>query len=105
MLKRLAILALLCVPFVSAKSYTFTVSTPVQAGTAQLKPGQYSLTLKGSDAVFTDENGRRTEAPAKIEPADSKFDETTVNVSTTNGVERVESIGLGGTKNKVVFNQ
>jgi hypothetical protein len=101
--KRLAIIALLCVPFVSARSYEFIVADKAQIGAAQLKPGQYTLTLKGSQAVLRDQNGRRTEAAVKIEAADSAFPDTLVVLSTTGGSPKVEYIGLKGTKNKVVF--
>jgi hypothetical protein len=105
MFKRLAIIAILCVPFVSAKSYTFIVADKTQVGTVQLKPGEYSMTLKGAQAVFTDENGHRVQAAAKVEAGDSTFSDTSVVQTTSNGVERIEYIGLKGTKDKVVFNQ
>jgi len=52
MLKRLAILALLCVPFVSAKSYVISLPNKTQVGTAVLKPGDYSLSVNGSEACL-----------------------------------------------------
>jgi len=103
MFKRLALIALLCVPFVSASSYHFIVADKSQLGSAQLKPGEYSLSVKGDKAVITDENGRRTNAAVKVEAADSKFADTSVGLSTANGERRIEFIGLKGTKDKVVF--
>lgn len=103
MLKRLMILALLCVPFVSAKSYYFIIADKVQAGSAQLKAGEYTVTVKGSQAVFTDANGHRTETAAKVEAADNAFSDTSVVVTTSNGAPHIEYIGLKGTKDKVVF--
>ena len=105
MLKRLAILALLCVPFVGAKSFTITLANKTQAGAVQLKPGQYTVAFKGTEAVFTDYYGHVTKAPAKEEAADTTFPETSVVCTTTNGVDKVEYIGLKGSKTKVIMNQ
>jgi hypothetical protein len=105
MLKRLAIIALLCVPFVGAKSFTFTLANKTQVGTAQLKPGEYTVSVKGSEAVLTDYYGHETKTPVKVEAADSTYPETSVVCTTSNGVDRIEYIGLKGSKEKVVLNQ
>lgn len=103
MLKRIAILALLGVSLASAKTYSFVVSEPTNAGQAQLKPGEYSLKLDGSQVVLKDMTGRQIDVTAKVEPADRKFDETAVQSSKTNGTNRIQWVELGGSKNKVVF--
>jgi hypothetical protein len=103
MLKRIAILALLGVSLASAKTYTFTVTNPAQAGKVQLKPGEYSLKLDGSQVVFMDTNGRRIDATAKVETAGRKFDQTAVATSKAGGSTRIQWIELGGGRNKVVF--
>jgi hypothetical protein len=103
MLKRLAILALLGISLASAKSYTFTLSNPSQAGSAQLKAGDYTLKLDGSQVVLTDTKGHQISTTAKVETADKKYDQTEVSVSSAGGANRIEWIALGGSKNKVVF--
>lgn len=103
MFKRLLIVALACVALAGAKSYSFTVVSPTQAGAAKLKPGEYNLTVKGSQAVITDDSGRKTEAAVKVEPADSKFPTTSVITSNTSGTDKIEWIGLKGSTDKVVF--
>ena len=103
MLKRIAILALLGVSLASAKTYTFAVTDSAQAGKVQLKAGEYSLKLEGSQVVLLDRNGRRIDAIAKVETADRKFDVTSVTISKIDGANRIQWIGLGGSKNKVVF--
>jgi hypothetical protein len=105
MFKRLAIVALLCVPFVSAKSYTFNLADKVQVGATQLKPGEYSVSVKGSEATITDSGGHRTQTAVKVEAADSPFEETSVVVTTAGGAPKIEYIGLKGSKDKLVFNQ
>lgn len=103
MLKRLAIFALMGVALVSAKTYTFVVTDPAQAGTAQLQPGEYKLKLDGEQVVLTDENGHKIDATAKVETEEQKFDQTAVSTSKANGTNRIEWIELGGSKSKVVF--
>ena len=92
MLKRIAILALLGVSLASAKTYSFVVSEPTNAGQAQLKPGEYSLKLDGSQVVLKDMTGRQIDVTAKVEPADRKFDETAVQQARRR-TARIESSG------------
>jgi hypothetical protein len=106
MLKRLAIvslLALLGVSLASAKTYTFSVSEPAQAGKAQLKPGEYSLKVNGPQVVLMDKMGRPIDTTVKVETADRKFDQTVISYSKADGMNRIQWIQLGGSKNKVIF--
>jgi len=103
MLQRIAILALLGVSLASAKTYTFVVTEASHAGQVQLKPGDYSVKVDGSQAVLMDQAGHRIDATVKIETADHKFDATTVYRSKADGTERIRYIELGGSKNKAVF--
>ena len=103
MLKYFAILALLSVSLASAKTFPFTISIPAQAGSARLKPGEYSLKVNGSRAELMDRNGHRIDAAAKVEVAGRKFDQTIVSISKVAGRNRIQSIALGGSKDRVVF--
>lgn len=103
MLKRLAIIVLLGVSLASAKSYTITLSDVCQAGSAQLKPGQYTLKLDGPKVVLIDSKGKSIETTAKIETADRKFDQTAISITKSDGANRLQSISLAGSKSKVVF--
>jgi hypothetical protein len=103
MLKRVAILALLGVSLGSAKTDTFTVSDPTQAGSAQLKPGEYKLKVDGSQAVLMDNAGHRIDVSVKIEAADQKFNQTSVSISKAVGTNRIQSIQLGGSNSRVGF--
>jgi hypothetical protein len=103
MLKRLSILTLMGVSLICAKTYTFSVPNSTQAGTAQLKAGQYSLKVDGSQVVLMDERGHRIDTNAKIETTGQKAAATAVSISTANGASRIEWIELGGSNSRVVF--
>lgn len=107
MLKRFALvaIALLGVSFASAKTYTFKVSDACKAGPVQLQPGEYKLKLEGSKVVLIDPKGRTIEAPAKVEDAGQKFSYTSVATSKAEGENRLEWIGLAGTRNKIIFQE
>jgi hypothetical protein len=96
MLKRLAVIALLGVSLASAKSYTITLSDACQAGSAQLKTGQYTLKVDGSKVFLIDTKGKAIETTAKVETADRKFDQTAVVISRGDRANRLQSITLAG---------
>jgi len=103
MLKRIALLALLAVSLACAKTYTFTITEPTQAGNVQLPTGEYSVKIDGSQIILTDSDGHRIDVIAKVEAAGQKFDYTAVWTTKTDGVNRIEMIQLGNTTNKLVF--
>jgi len=106
MLKRIALIALIAlaaVSIASAKTYTFTISDRVQAGDTQLKPGDYHLKVDGSDVVLLDHGGRRIDVNMKLEEADGKFSATSLTISTAEATPRLESVELGGSKVRIVF--
>jgi len=103
MFKRLAIVVLLAAAVVSAKTYTFTISSATQVGSVQLKPGEYKLKVDGSQVVLTDIGGNRVDTNVTIEAAGKKFAQTSVSTSNTDNGARIISIELGGTSNRVVF--
>jgi hypothetical protein len=103
MLKRFAMFALLTVALFGAKTYSFRVAAPTQAGKVQLQAGDYSLKLDGSQVVLMDKAGARIDATAKVETNNETFKETSVSVSEKAGTKRIDYIQLRGTKNKVVF--
>jgi hypothetical protein len=82
----------------SAKSYDIVLSAPTKAGSVELKPGEYSLKLKGSNAVFTNvETGKSFTAPVKVQAGSKKFDNTAVDTTKeSNGTEDMTTIELGG---------
>jgi hypothetical protein len=110
MLKRLAAIALLFGVFVAGaktgpkgKTYTFIIGNKTDAGSVELKPGEYHLKLDGSQVVVTDQDGKQLNVTATVETSDHKFDMTSTLCSTGEGTNRLVSIELGGSTYKVVF--
>jgi hypothetical protein len=90
----------------SARSYEIILDNPSMAGNVELKPGKYNLNLMsdGSQVRFTDmDSGKSFEATARIENADKKFGQTTMDTKQVNGQERIQEIDLGGTTTRVEF--
>jgi len=103
MLARLLLVALLAVGLASAKTYNFTLSNSTQAGSTTLKAGDYKLSVDGSKVVLKDADGKSVSANTKLETADKPFHATEVSTTQNNGTSRIEWIGLGGSKSKIVF--
>jgi len=105
MFRRLAVIALLSVLVVSAKTktYSFNISEHATVGNAQLTPGQYHLKLDGPQVVLTDKAGNQIDVKANVEAADRKIDETSITYSTADGANRILSIKLGGSRIVVLF--
>ncbi len=100
----ISILALSSLTVASAKSYDIMISNPTKVGSVQLKPGSYKLTIKGSDAVFTDVNSAKSyTTPVKVQSTDQKFDQTRVQSTKDGDQDRIKEIDLGGSKTKVDF--
>jgi len=100
-----AALAVFSLPVASAKSYDIALDGPTMVGNTQLPAGEYTLKLKGSNAIFTNEaNDKSVTAPVKIENVDKKYDETAVETVQKGNIAHVTDIKLGGSKMKLEFN-
>jgi hypothetical protein len=99
-----AALAAFSLPFASAKSYDITLSGPTMVGTAQLPAGEYTVKVEGSNAVFTNaDNDKSFTAPIKIENADKKYDETSIETTQEGDARHIQDIRLGGSTTKLDF--
>jgi hypothetical protein len=88
----------------SAKSFDVVLGAPTMAGNVQLKAGEYKLKIEGSQAVFTDaESSKSFTVPVKVENADKKFDQTTVETTSQNGMDNIRVIDLAGSTTKLEF--
>ena len=85
-----------------AASYSFTLYQPSVVAGKELKAGDYKITVAGDKAVIS-MGKEKVEVPAKVETANSKFNDTSVRYSEDNGKLKIQEIHLGGTKQKVVF--
>jgi len=96
--------AVLGLALASAKSYTMNLFEPALAGSTELKAGEYQVSVDGQNAVIR--SGKTTsQVPAKIEAADTKYDNTSVKYVVSGGKKQIQEIHLGGTKTKIVFTE
>lgn len=103
MLRRLLCIALLCISIAAAKTWSFSLSDITKAGDGTLEPGKYTVELNGSNVILRDSRGHRASAAPRIETSDKKFKDTVVQISHSNGINRIEWIGLGGSQFRIVF--
>lgn len=101
-----AILALASFAVANAKSYDIVLGSPVKAGSVQLKPGAYTVKVKGDAAVFTSiSSGESFTAPVKLDSSGPKHEATLVTVVPENGAEVLKSIRLGGSSTTLQFSE
>jgi hypothetical protein len=86
----------------AGNTYTVTLFQPSTVAGADLKPGDYKLTLDGGKAIF-EKGKQKVEAAVKTEDSTEKFSTTTVRYANTGGKFKVLEIRLGGTRTKLVF--
>ena len=66
-----------------------------------MKPGEYEVSVKGTQAVFIKDGGKSISVPVKIEQSDKKFDTTSVDAAN----DTIREIDLGGSSTKLTFPQ
>lgn len=86
----------------SAATHKVTLFQASMLNGAELKPGNYKLTVDGNKAVLSS-GKQQYEASVKTETADSKFSSTSVRYQNGDGKYRIQEIRLGGTNTKIVF--
>ena len=87
---------------IAASGHNVTLTSPMWVGGTELKAGDYQVQVENGKAVF--KNKKNTvEVPAKMETANSKFQSTALNSSTSGGKEKLEAIELGGTNMRIVM--
>jgi hypothetical protein len=89
----------------SAKTYQIAVPDNTQVAGTPLKPGDYGVKVNGTVATFEGPNHNKVEATGVIQSADTKFDQTRLEVTKgADGFDHIIAIDLGGTKTKIAFN-
>ena len=86
----------------AADRYSVKFFLPAEVGGKILKPGEYSLQLKGDHAVLKGLSGT-IESEARIETGGRKFPQTVVRYASEQPNARLEEIRIGGTSTTVVF--
>ncbi len=90
----------------SAKTFDVILTAPAMAGDTELKPGDYTLKVNGSQATFTDQNTFKSfTVPVKVANGPAKFDHTMVETTNQNGMDNINSIDLAGSSTKLEFGQ
>jgi hypothetical protein len=85
-----------------AATYRVTLYQESVINGVTLKPGDYKVEVKDGQAVVS-KGKERVEAPVKVETAESKFSSTSVRYKNGEGRYQVIEIRLGGTNQKLVF--
>lgn len=97
-----SVLAFAAMAMAAGKSYTVKLYEPAMVGATELKAGEYRVEVNGDQAVI--KSGKvQKEAAVKVENSDTKYDTTTVRLS-SGAKPQIQEIRLGGTKTKLVFN-
>jgi hypothetical protein len=85
-----------------AATYHITLLKPSVVAGKELKPGDYKIEVDNDKAVIS--HGKTSvEAKVKTEATDKKYDSTTVRYELDGEKYKVQEIGIGGTKTKLVI--
>ena len=86
----------------AATTYHITLLKPSVVAGKELKPGDYKIEVDNDKAVIS--RGKTTvEAKVKTEAADKKYNSTTIRYEMEGDKYKVQEIGIGGTKTKLVI--
>lgn len=84
-------------------TFRVNISQPSVVKGADLKAGEYKISLGAEKATFS--LGKTTvEAAVKVETAPEKFRATAVRYITENGKNIISEIRIGGTTTRLLFN-
>ena len=86
----------------AADRYNVKLFIPGELAGRVVKPGEYSLELKGDRAVLKGEGGK-IDSEVRVEAGGTKFKQTTVRYANSESNARLEEIRLAGTSKTVVF--
>jgi hypothetical protein len=98
-----AVLVVSSLGLLSAKSYQITLTSPAKVGTLQLKAGQYSIKVDGSNAIFTDDHNKKFTIPVKVGKGEKKFETTRVESVKDGDADRLNAIDLAGSETVLAF--
>jgi hypothetical protein len=85
-----------------AETYNVTLLKPSVVAGTELKPGDYRVEVTNDKAVIS-HGKQRVETKVKTETADKKFSSTTVRYEMEGEKYKVQEIGIGGTRTKLVI--
>ncbi|HEY3835999.1 MAG TPA: hypothetical protein VGL72_05490 [Bryobacteraceae bacterium] len=87
------------------KSYRIVINDVCKVGETEFQPGEYKVTVDGSSKVrFTAvRTGKSIEVDGNVESSGSKFDHTAISSKVVDGVSRLSTIQIGGSKTQIAF--
>jgi hypothetical protein len=98
------VLSLSSVMFAGTKSYQVVFTSAAKVGSVKLAPGEYTVKVDGSNAVFTNNsNSKKFTAPVKVENVTKKHQVTAVDSTKEADGETVKAIELGGSTTTLTF--
>jgi len=84
-----------------AATYNVTLLKPTVIAGQTLKPGEYKVEVNNNTAVIS--HGKQSvEAKVTTEETDKKFDATTIKYFRDGATYKLQEIGIGGSKTKLV---
>ena len=86
----------------AADRYNVKFFLPGELAGRIVKPGEYTLELKGDRAVLNGAGGK-IESDATVQQGDRKFRDTVVRYANSDANSRLDEIRIGGTSTTVVF--
>jgi len=96
------VLASLCAA--ASRSCVILLAAPTQAGSVLLQPGQYRVSVDGSEAVFQEVRSARSFRTAvTVEDSPAEFEKTRILTSKNAGPRRVDAIEIEGSTTKIEF--
>jgi hypothetical protein len=98
------VLSLSSILFAGTKSYHVVFTSTAKIGSVKLAPGEYTVKIDGSNAVFTNNsNSKQFTAPVKVENGTKKFPVTAVDSTKDGDTENVKAIEVGGSTTTLEF--
>ena len=87
-----------------AATYHVTLLKPTVVAGHELKPGDYKLEVNNDTAVISHGNVS-VETKVKTADAGKKFDSTTVKYTLDGEKYKLQEIGIGGSKTRLILNE
>ena len=99
-----AALGLASMTVASAKTYNLVLSTPATAAGLQLPAGSYKVNVSSRFAMFTNlESNKSVMVLYRLDSSNTVYDHTAVDLKSEAGAQRIESIELENSGNKLEF--
>ena len=103
MRKLLSLFALAALGAAGAAQYKVTLYHESIVNGTTLKPGPVQVKVIDDNQVIISQGALKVESPVRVETVESKYGATSVRYQNGDGKYRVKEIRIGGTNQKLVF--